>query len=372
MRIGIPRETCHNEHRVGLTPSGVGQPCLTRHEVYVEHDAGVGGHFTDADYTKAGAKIAYTTEEVFQRADLVCRVGRLSNEEIDMLRPGSTLCGFLHLAVTPKEQLVSLKRKEVTLIGYEMVHAADGRRPILVALSEVAGPLAIHTGARLLEHEAGGRGVLLGAVPGIPAATVVILGVGTVAQAAARAALGVGAHVVLLDNDSERLRRAHHNLGGHAVTVLASPESVARYTAFADLLIGAVLNPGGPSPNLVSETMVKNMKAGSAIIDLSIDQGGSVETSRPTTLDNPTYQQHGVTHYCVPNMTAGVPRTASRALTLAALPFICRLADEGLDRALREDPGLARGVYMYKGHVVSPFVATAMGESPENLDRLLG
>jgi alanine dehydrogenase len=371
MKIGVPRETRHNEHRVGLTPFGVGSLANGQHEIFVEHDAGAAGHFVDADYAKANGKVAYNTEEVFQRADLVCRVGRLSNEETDMLRPGSTLCGFLHLAVTPKEQLKELKKKEVTLIGYEIVHNAEGRCPVLVALSEIAGPLAIHTAARLLEHGAGGRGVLLGAVPGIPAATVVILGAGTAGQAAARAALGVGAHVVLLDKDIERLRQAHASFLGRAVTVLASPGNLARFTAVADLLIGAVLTPGERSPDLVNEAMVESMKQGSVIIDLSIDQGGCIETSRPTTLDNPTFKQHGVTHYCVPNISSEVPRTASRALTIAALPFVTGLANKGVDVALKEDPGLARGVYIYRGHVVNPFVAKAMGEEPESLAELL-
>ena len=372
MRIGVPRETRHKEYRVGLTPFGVSRLSNDQHEIYVEHDAGVNGHFMDADYTKANGKIAYNTEEVFQRADLVCRVGRLSNEETAMLRPGSTLCGFLHLAVAPKDQLKELKQKEVTLIGYEIMHNAEGRRPVLVALSEIAGPLAIHTAARLLGHGAGGRGVLLGAVPGVPAATVVIVGAGTAGQAATRAALGVGAHVILLDMDIERLRQAHTNFLGRAVTVLASARNLTRFTAIADLLIGAVLSPGERTPDLVSEAMVKSMKQGSVIIDLSIDQGGCVETSRPTTLDNPTFKQHGITHYCVPNIASEVPRTASRALTIAALPFLSRLADKGVDVALREDAGLARGVYMYRGHVVNPFVAKAMGEAPESLAKLLG
>jgi len=330
----------------------------------------VAGHFADADYTAHGGQIVYNPEEAYQRADLVCTVGRLTAEEIELLRPESTVCGFLHLAVMPKAEIVQLQQKRVTLIGYEIVQNLEGRRAILVALSEIAGQMAIHTAARLLEHGAGGRGVLLGSVPGVPAATVMVLGAGTAGQAAARAALGVGAHVILLDADVERLRQAHQEMCGRPVTAMASERNLARFAQVADVVVGAVLNPGAKSPDLISEAMVKKMKPGSVIMDLSIDQGGCVETSRPTTLGDPTYVAHGVTHYCVPNMTAALPRTASRALTLAALPFVERLAN-GVDVALKAHPGLARGVYMYRGQIAHPHVARVVSEKHVELAQLL-
>lgn len=371
MMIGVPKEARHIEHRVGLTPFGAGRLIADRHEVYVEHDAGAAGHFADADYIKVGAKVAYTTEEIYQRADLVCKVGRLSADEVDRLRPQTALCGFMHLAVMPKEVLLRLKDKEMTLIGYEIVQNKEGRRPILFAVSEVAGPVAIQTAARLLEHGAGGRGLLLGGVPGVPPATVVVVGAGNAGQAAARAAINVGAHVIILDKEVERLRVAHQIFDGRVATSMASERNLAHYTAIADVLIGAVLSPGERSPDLVSQKMVESMKTGSVIIDLSIDQGGCVETSRPTTLDNPTYKAHGVTHFCVPNITAAVPRTTSRVLTLAALPHLARLAHDGVAKALAEDAGLARGVYMYRGRVVHRSVAAALGEKQDDLSALL-
>jgi len=372
MIVGVPRESLRHEHRVGLTPQGAQRLSGLGHRVYVEHGAGHDSHFADEDFERAGATIAYRAEEVFQRADLVCQVGTVGDAAIEALRPGSTLCGFLHLAVAPKERLARLVDKQATLLGYEVVEDGAGRHPVSAPLAEIAGGVVIQTAAHLLEHEAGGRGILLGGVPGIPPATVVVLGAGKAGRAAAHTALAAGAHVIVLDADLARLRNVHGKLAGRAVTAIATPAEVARYARIADVLVGAVSISGGRrSPCLVTEDTVRAMKPGSIIIDLSIDQGGCVETSRPTTLDTPTFQLHGVTHCCVPNLTANVPRTSARALTLAALPYLERLAEDGVACALAADAGLARGVFVYRGRVVNEAVARALGRAAEPLAPLL-
>ncbi|MBP7149184.1 MAG: alanine dehydrogenase [Acidobacteria bacterium] len=373
MKIGVPKETLRHEHRVGLTRFAVSRLSNLGHEVYVEHDAGRDSHFSDEDYQGVGAQIVYTSDEVCARADLICRVGAPGASDVAMLGRGATVLGFLHLAVMPREVIAQLAEREVTMIGYEVIQEADGSHPVLRALSEIGGHMAVHTAARLLEHEAGGRGLVLGGVPGVPPATVVILGAGTVGRTAARLAQASGAHVILMDADMRQLHGIHDVAGcPSTVTVLATQGNLERYTAIADVLIGAVLVPGARAPYLVTSEMVQKMKPGSVILDLSIDQGGCVETSRPTTPDNPTFKAHGVTHFCVPNMTANVPRTASRAMVLTALPYLTQIAERGVEQALRHDAGLAKGVYMYRGRVVHEPAAEALGVSPHRLADLLG
>ena len=371
MQIGVPKEIHRAEHRVGLTPFGVARLRRFGHEVFVQSGAGQDSHFSDEDYRDVGAQIVFDADEVFQRAEIVCRVGVLAPDEIRRLRPASTVCGFMHLAVAPKDVVGALSEKSITLIGWELVEDAEGDRPLLVAFSEIAGRMAVHTASHLLEHGSGGRGVILGGAPGIPPATVVILGAGTLGRNAAAQSLACGAHVIVLDASVARLRRTQDVLGSQVVTAIASERNLARYTAIADVLIGAVLIPGGRAPFLVTEEMVKKMKAGSAILDLSIDQGGCVETSRPTLPDHPTFTAHGVIHYCVPNMTTNVPRTASRALTIGALPWVMELAEKGVEAAVRNDSGLARGVYMFDGRVVNEAAAHALGVQHEELGRIL-
>jgi len=376
VRIGIPKEASANETRVGLTPFGVARLAGLGHQIYVEHEAGRDAHWADEDYAAAGASVVYQREEVYQRAELVCRVGPLRAEEVRHLGPETAVCGFQHLAVSPREVVAALAERGVTLIGYETLSDAAGRRPVQVAMSEIGAQLAVHTAAHLLEHRSGGRGVLLGSIPGVPPATVVILGAGNVGRAAARLFLANGAHVILLDTDVERLRAAVAEGGfpvpGRPVTAYASERHLRRFTAIADVLVGAAVVPGGRAPYLVSEEMVRAMKPGSVVIDVAIDQGGCVATSRPTTNGSPTFTRHGVVHYCVPNMPAAVPRTASRALTLAALPHLTRLAGEGIAAALAADPGLARGVYLYRGRIVNPAAAAALGMEAARLEDLLG
>ncbi|MCB1057163.1 MAG: alanine dehydrogenase, partial [Acidobacteria bacterium] len=322
MIVGIPREKHRLEHRVGLTPAAVRQLVHRGHSVVVEHDAGTAAHFADHDYEQAGATIVYTAEEAYRRADLVCRVGPVVDSDLPLLNPGSTLCSFHHLAVSSTSVVERLLGLGVTLIGYEVIRDDDGALPVLRPLSEIAGQLAVHIAAQYLQREHGGRGILLGAVPGVPPPTVLVLGAGTAGEAATRQALAAGAHVIAVDLDLERLQHLHRTFDGRVVTSLAGLGRVQRYTAFADVVVGAVLIPGGRTEPLISEQMVRTMKAGSVIVDLSIDQGGCVETSRPTTLADPVYEVHEVIHYCVPNMTSTVARTASRALGNACLPYV--------------------------------------------------
>jgi alanine dehydrogenase len=304
---------------------------------------------------------------------VVCRVGAVARDELDLLRPGSAVCAFHHLAVASRATVERLMELQVTLLGYEIVADTDGALPVLVPLSEMAGQMAVHTAAALLRNEAGGRGILLGDVPGVPPPTVLVLGAGTAGTSAARQAVASGAHVIVVDAELRRLRRLlSHALPGRVVTAVAGIDRLERFTAIADVVIGAVLIPGGRAPFLVTEAMVKAMKRGSVVVDVSIDQGGCVETSRPTTLADPTFTAHGVLHYCVPNMTADIARTASRALASAALPYVTRLADLGVEEALRRDPGLARGVYLYEGRLVHSLVAEVLGLPAENLEDLLG
>lgn len=371
MNIGVPREVHRHEHRVGLTPFAVSRLVQQGHTVCVETKAGEQAHFHDRDYERGGAQIVYTAEEAYRRADLVCRVGMLGADDLDLLRPGSIVCGFQHLAVAPRDVVTRLIELDTTLISYELIRDDGDSRPVLVPFSEMGGRLAVQLAAHYLQIEAGGRGVLLGNLPGVPPPTVLILGAGGVGRSAARLALAMGAHVIVLDEDLKKLAELNRCVGAPVVTALAAVERLMQYTPIADVLIGAVLIPGERAPFVVTEKMVHSMKRGSVIVDVSIDQGGCVETSRPTTLDNPTFTVHGVVHYCVPNMTASIARTASRALAHAALPYLLELADEGLDRALAEDGGLAAGTSLLRGEVVQATLGHALGVAATPIARLI-
>ncbi|MBM3319575.1 MAG: alanine dehydrogenase [Candidatus Eisenbacteria bacterium] len=371
MVIGVPRETSRHEHRVGLNPFGVARLTDCGSVVYIERGAGKAAHFSDEDYADAGGRIVYGPEEIYNRADLVCRFGALSLEEVGLLKEESVLCAFHHLAVAPRELVEKLIEARATLIGYEIIRGPDGDLSALLPLSELAGQMAVDTAAQLLRYEPGGRGILLGSAPGLPPATVVILGAGTVGVTAARHAVARGAQVILIDQDIRKLRRAARLLGSQVMTAVGGVARLERYTAIADVLIGAVLIPGGRSPLLVTDAMVRAMKPGSVIIDVSIDQGGCVETSRPTTPEDPTYRVHDVVHCCIPNMTSDIPRTATRAMADGALPFILKIAEKGLERALLEDPGLAGGTYMYKGQMVNARAGEALGIPQVSLAEIL-
>jgi alanine dehydrogenase len=369
--IGIPRESQRLEYRVGLTPFGVAG--LVRHDqrVIVQAGAGAGAHFTDRDYAAAGAEVVYSAEEVFRRADLVCQVNMLGPAELDLIKPELVICGFHHLAIAPRAVFDKLASTAATLIGYEIIENASGSRPILVPMSDLAGQMAIHEAAHLLHITSKGRGVLLGSMPGVPAPTVLILGAGTVGTVAAQLAISMGANVLVMDAEIRKLQRVHHTVRGRVDTALVNQAQLARLLKAADVVIGAVLIPGGRAPFLVTEEMVKTMRPGSVIIDVCIDQGGCVETSRPTSLDDPTFTMHGVVHYCVPNMSSNIARTASRVLSDAALPYVLGIAAKGLDAALASDPGLAAGVYAYKGTLVHEAVARHLGAHHESLTALL-
>jgi len=361
VRIGVLTEQSANENRVCLTPPGAAALTRAGHEVLVESGAGGPARFHDDEYRAAGARVVYAWEEVVGRADLVMKVSPLVSSDVQMLHEGQTVLAFHHLAAAPRALLDDLQQSGATLIGYEVIENSRGDLPVLHAMSEIAGQLSVHIGAHYLETQAGGRGILLGAAAGIPPARVLILGAGVVGLCSARTAAGSGADVLLLDTREDATRRAARELGPAVRTGRADTESVARAVAHADLLIGAVLNRGERAPLAVTRTMVESMKPGSVIVDVSIDQGGCVATSRPTTLDSPTFVDKGVTHYCVPNMASAVGHSASVALTAALLPFVEILGSRGVDKALEVDPGLAAGVYLYRGQLVSEAVARAFG-----------
>lgn len=371
MIIGVPRESHHQEHRVGITPTGVARLIEQGHQVVIEKGAGQGAHFADEDYQRAGARVVYEPVEVYQRADLVSRVGTLSEGDLDLLKPGLVVVSSHHLAVAPVQTVERLMALETTLVGYEVIRAADGTLPVLFPLSEIAGQMAVQLAAQWLQSAQGGRGILLGNVPGVPPPTVLIIGAGSVGRAAARQALATGAHVIAVDSELAPLRQLSRELGPQVVTAISDTSRLARLTAIADVVIGAVLVPGHRAPHVIDQSMVERMKAGSVIIDLAIDQGGCIATSRPTNLEHPTYIAHGVVHYCVPNLTANVARTATRVLSIAALPYVQALANHGLPLALRRDPGLARGVYLYRGKLVNADVAAALGLEASDLESLL-
>jgi alanine dehydrogenase len=372
MDLGVPKETHRHEHRVGLTPAAVARLVQRGHGVLVESEAGLAARFTDQNYQAVGARIVYRQEEAYRRAEVICRVGQLAADEVELLRPGQTVCSWHHLAVARRELVERLMALGTTLIGYEVIRNERGELAALWPMSEMAGRLAVHLAAYYLQNEAGGRGILLGNVPGVPPPTVLILGAGTVGRTAARQALDSGAHVILVDADLVKLREANRELCDRAVTAVADEERLSRFTRIADVVIGAVLIPGSKAPFLVTEAMVRAMKPGSVVIDVSIDQGGCVETSRPTTPDHPTFVAHGVVHYCVPNMTAVVARTASRAMANAVVPYLVALADRGVDAALREIAGLAAGAYLYRGKVVNEGVGKALGLPVADLAGELG
>jgi alanine dehydrogenase len=353
MIIGVPKETHRHEHRVGMNPFAVSRLTSQGHQVLVERGAGETARFADRDYQTRGGKIVFSSEEIYGRADVVARVGTIASDEIETLKRGSILCGFQHLAIAPRKTVDRLMELEATLIGYEIIRDPHGDLPVLIPFSEMAGQMAVTIAAYLLQNEEKGRGILMGNVCGVPPPTVLILGAGTAGHAAARQALACGAHVIVLDADLRKLQRINSEFSGRAVTAVPGMVRLERYTTIADVVIGAILIPGGRAPFLITEEMIRGMKPGSVVIDVSIDQGGCIETSRPTSIADPTFIVHDVVHYCVPNMTANVARTASRALASAALPYLMELAAKGLETTLRENPGVADGVYLYRGRMVN-------------------
>ncbi|HFB39248.1 MAG TPA: alanine dehydrogenase [Oceanithermus sp.] len=357
MKIGVPKEIKPMEFRVAMTPGGVESLVRRGHEVLVEKGAGVGSGMPDAEYEAAGARLV-SAEEAWG-AELVVKVKEPLPEEYKYLRPGLLLFTYLHLAAS-RELTEAMVKSGVTGIAYETVQLEDGSLPLLVPMSEVAGRMATQVGAYYLEKPMGGRGILLGGVPGVAPASVVILGGGTVGTNAAKIALGMGAQVYVLDVNHRRLQYLDDVFGGRLITLTSTEANLKKVVQFADLLIGAVLIPGAKAPKLVTREMVASMKEGAVIVDVAVDQGGCVETIRPTTHDDPTYLVDGVVHYGVANMPGAVPRTSTFALTNQTLPYVLKLAEKGLE-ALKEDPALLKGLNVHAGRLTHPAVAEAFG-----------
>jgi alanine dehydrogenase len=351
MNIGIPTERRPSEYRVGLTPAGVQLLSQDGHKCFVERAAGVGAGFSDEAYVEAGARIVYSGEEAYGRADLVLKVSRPTIEELDWLVPAQALMAFLYLPSARPEKLQALLDRSITAIAYETIRHEDGSLPVLRPLSQIGGRMAAQVAATLSQNDNGGRGVLLGGVPGVPPAEAVILGAGVVGENAARAFLGMGAHVTLLDRDLERLQVLETVLPSQVVTLVSHTFNLERVCRYADILVGAVHVPGERAPVVLTRQMMGSMRPGAVFIDLSIDEGGCAETSRPTTHENPVYVEEGVLHCCVPNLPGVVARTATHAFLNAAWPFIRQIANMGPDAAIAADPALRKGVAAYKGEI---------------------
>jgi len=360
MRIGVPREIKVHEYRVGLVPAGVRELTTAGHEVIVESGAGKGIGVDDAHYQACGAKVAANAAEVFANADLIVKVKEPQPQECAMLRPGQVLFTYLHLAAD-REQAQGLVRSGATAIAYETVTGRNNSLPLLTPMSEVAGRMSIQVGASCLQKAQGGFGVLLGGVPGVPPAKVVILGGGVAGTHAAEMAVGLRADVTVVDRSVDRLRELSSIFASSLRTAYSTIETIERLVLDADLVIGAVLLVGAAAPKLVTRAMVKRMKPGAVLVDIAIDQGGCFETSHPTTHADPTFIVDGVIHYCVANMPGAVPRTSTFALTNATLPYVRALADLGWEEALSRDPGLKAGLNVHAGHITHPAVSSALG-----------
>jgi alanine dehydrogenase len=370
MIIGVPKEIKDRENRVSLTPGGAHLLTQLGHRVLVEHNAGEGSRFTDDEYKQNGAEIVPTHADAWQRAEMVLKVKEPMSVEYEFLRPGLLLFTYLHLAA--EEKLTrELMAKKVMSVAYETVELPDGSLPLLTPMSEVAGKMSIQIAAHYLEKTQGGRGKLMGGVPGVRPADVVIIGGGVVGTSAAKVALGMGADVTIVDKDLDRLRYLSEVLHGSLTTLASNPYNITEAVKFADVVVGAVLVKGAKAPKLVTREMIKVMTPGSVIVDVAIDQGGSVETIRPTTHSDPTYIVDGVIHYGVTNMPGAVPRTSTYALSNATLPYAQKLADLGFVKAVTSDPALARGVNVFDGHITYPAVAEAFGLTARPLKELL-
>jgi len=360
MIIGIPKEIKNHEYRVGATPAGVRELVNAGHQVFVEKHAGAAIEFADEQYVAAGAKILNTAKEIYEKADMILKVKEPQESECAMIRKGQVIFSYLHLAAEP-ELTKMLMKSGCVAIAFETVSAADRSLPLLAPMSEVAGKLSIQAGARALEKAQGGRGLLLGGVPGVARGKVVVLGGGVSGTNAAKVAIGMGAEVVILDKSLARIRYLCDIFGNSATVLYASLENIEKSVLESDLVIGAVLIPGAAAPKLVTKEMVKKMKPGSVMVDISIDQGGCFETSKPTSHSNPTYVQDGVVHYCVTNMPGAVARTSTQALENSTLPFTLALANKGHKKAMLDDVHLLHGLNVIGGKVTYKAVADALG-----------
>lgn len=374
MDIGIPKETFWGENRTPLSPLAVKSLTSAGHSVYIEAGAGAVSFYDDQHYVESGATVVYSPEEAFGRAQLVAKVEGPNADEVEMMQEGTILMSFLQPATAGKSMFNKLMEKNITAIGFELIEKANGELPIVRALAEIAGQMTVSIAARCLEKSAGGRGILLGGAPGVPPAEIVIIGAGNLGRAAARSAAAQGASVTLLDKDVDQLRRAIRTIhNSNIVTAVSTAGHIDRALKYADaVIVGIHEHSAGKVPQIISRNQVKTMKNGSVLIDASIDYGGTSETSRPTTLSEPTYIDEGVVHYCVPNISSAVPRTASRVLADTASPYIMDIADQGIEQALRNHPSLARGVFTHNGRCCNAAIGELFGLDCIPISQVLG
>lgn len=364
LKIGVPKETFYQENRVPLTPDAAGVLVNNGHQVFIEHDAGAGARFTDVDYSDAGAIVTYNVADVFKQADYILKVSPLSGEELALLKENQKIISAVNLGSLTPEHINYLIKKNITAIGFEFYRSEDRSLPLVQMMSEIAGVSSIHIASELLTGFHGGQGLLLGGITGIPPAEVTIIGAGTVGFNAAQTAMGMGARVRIIDEEIHKLRRIEKELGINVYTSVAQGNYVRNAVLDADVVIGAAYKPGGRAPLVVTEEMVKEMKEGSVIIDVAIDQGGCVETSRLTTHDDPVFNQHGVIHYCVPNIPSRVSRTASIAISNILGPLLINIGDNGgLDNYVKFNNGLKEGIYVYRRHLTVKYIADIFGMS---------
>jgi alanine dehydrogenase len=357
MNVGILNESNKIENRAGLSPSGVSFLVEEGHSVYLQAGAGLKAGYSNEDYVELGAKIVFTKEEVFGRSDIVLNISPLNEEEVSLVKNDQILFGFHHLAVASKKMVKDFLAKNVTMIGYEVIEEENGVLPFIESLSEIAGQMCHVIAGHNLQASQGGRGLVIGGVVSVPPATAVIIGDTILAKSAIKAMLGAGANTIALGSSMDRLRQLEEITSGRLVTLLASRYNLARMTKIADILIGAVLKPGERAPVLITQDMVKTMKKGSIIIDLSIDQGGCIETSRPTTLEHPTFNEDGIIHYCVPNITSALSRTSTKVLSNLVVSYLLQIGELGIEKALRANKALAKGVFLHKKNIVRKNIA---------------
>ncbi len=362
LRIGVPKESFFQENRVAITPETTGVLVANGHQVYIEHDAGRGARYSDGDYSSAGAVVCYKVEDVFKQADIIIKVSPLSGEEIQLLRDNQTLISAVNLGSLTPDYLNALIKKNITALGFEFFRSADGSLPLVQMMSEIAGVSSIHIASELLTGKNKGQGILLGGVTGIPPAEITIIGAGTVGFNAAQTAMGMGARVRIIDEEIYKLRRIEKELGINVYTSVAQGNYVREAVVSSDVVIGAAYREGQRAPMVVPEEMVQDMGAGSVIIDVAIDQGGCIETSRATNHDQPTFVKHGVIHYCVPNIASRVARTASIAISNILGPLLVNLGDHGgLENYMRVNDGIKAGAYIYRRHLTKKNIASLFG-----------
>lgn len=372
LRIGVPREVSNEERRVALTPAGVGTLVAAGHEVFVQTEAGELAHFRDDAYAEEGGELVENAADLYGKSNLIVKVGPPAGDELGYLQEKQILISALHLGGTTPDILKRLMELGVTGIGFEFMRDSDGTLPIVRMMHEIMGSLAVQIAARYLESNEGGKGVMLGGISGVPPSTIVILGAGVVGEWAARTALGFGAHVIVLDTDLGALRSLEHYLDRRITTAMASAQYMRRAVRSADVVIGAMMSDGQRSPVVITEDMVAEMRPGSVIVDSVMDQGGCIETSRPTSHSEPTFREHDVIHYCVPNMPSNAARTATYALTNVLVPYLLKIGECGtVNEALWNNVGLRNGTYVYRRHLTKKSLATMFGMRHRDIELLI-